>query len=116
MSEPRCYRDYLCDILDSIEKIGRFVSGMGFEEFATDDKTCYAVARALEIIGEAAKNVPDDKRACYPEVPWRQVAGMRDKLSHAYFGVDMEVVWKTVEEDLPSLRATVSRILSRDRE
>jgi len=112
MTEERIYADYLEDILDSIEKIERFIAGMTFEQFIKDDKTVYAVIRALEIIGEAAKNIPEDVRSSYSEVPWREIAGMRDKLVHNYFGVDLEVVWKTASEDLSNLEPTIRRILS----
>lgn len=112
MTEERIYADYLEDILDSIEKIERFIAGMTFEQFIKDDKTVYAVIRALEIIVEATKNIPEDVRSSYSEVPWREIAGMRDKLVHNYFGVDLEVVWKTASEDLSNLEPTIRRILS----
>ena len=91
--------------------IAQFVEGMAYEEFAADDKTAFAVVRALEMIGEAAKHVPDEMRLKYPDVPWRAVVGTRDMLIHAYFGVDLEVVWRTVTQDLKPLRDTVRRII-----
>uniref|UniRef100_UPI00262F28BC HepT-like ribonuclease domain-containing protein n=1 Tax=Thermococcus sp. TaxID=35749 RepID=UPI00262F28BC len=69
-----------------------FTSGMDFEDFSKDRKTQFAVIRALEIIGEAAKAIPEDFKKEHPKVPWREMAGMRDKLIHAYFGVDLHVV------------------------
>lgn len=80
------------------------MAGMTFEQFSQDDKTAYAVVRALEIIGEATKKIPDAVRDQYPQIPWREMAGMRDKLIHDYFGVNLGVVWKTVQEDLPLLQ------------
>lgn len=71
---------------------------MPFEEFAEDEKTAYAVVRALEVAGEASKQIPQEVRDRHREAPWRDVAGMRDKLIHHYFGVDLRAVWKTVQQ------------------
>jgi len=105
MREDRYYEDYINDIRDAIDKIHSFVSGMTFEQFSVDDKTVFAVIRALEIIGEATKKIPNDKREIYPNVPWNEMAGMRDKLIHDYIGVNLHVVWKTVQEDIPRLES-----------
>ena len=88
-----------------------FVEGMGFDAFIADDKTASAVVQKLEIIGEAAKNVPEEIRQKYPQVPWRQMAGMRDRIIHAYFAVDYAVVWDTLKVDIPSLQPIIERIL-----
>lgn len=88
--------DYLQDIHDAIKKAEQFTEGWDFERFTADDKTVFAVIRALEIIGEAAKKVPKSVRNRSPQVPWREITGIRDKLIHDYFGVNIEVVWKTV--------------------
>jgi uncharacterized protein with HEPN domain len=79
MKSQRDYADYLQDMLDAAQKARRFVEGVDFEDFATNDEKVFAVVRALEIIGEAAKRVPASVRKRYPEIPWREVAGMRDK-------------------------------------
>lgn len=110
-AEKRDPVDFLMDILDSIENIEDFVKGFDFEEFSRDTKTIYAVVRALEIIGEATKNLPDSLRLNHPEVPWKDMAGFRDKVVHGYFGVDLEVVWDTAVEDAPYLKSLIANIL-----
>ena len=103
--------DYIKDILDSIENIEEFVKGMDYDDFLRDAKTQYAVVRALEIIGEAVKNISDDLKSKFPQIPWKAIAGMRDKLIHAYFGVDWEVVWLTIKKDIPKIKPFFEDIL-----
>jgi uncharacterized protein with HEPN domain len=107
----RDIRDYLEDILKAMDLAQAFVATMTFDEFQADAKTTFAVIRALEIIGEATKNIPNSIRVQYPEIPWKSVAGMRDTLIHAYFGVNLEVVWDTVQQDLVNLRPVIEKIL-----
>lgn len=106
----RDYRDYLQDILDSIKDIENFTTDMNFEGFSQDRKTTNAVVRSIEIIGEAAKNIPDLIRRKYPNIPWKKMAGMRDKLIHEYFGIDPEILWKVAKEDLPPLKTPLHKI------
>ncbi|MBI3537213.1 MAG: DUF86 domain-containing protein [Chloroflexi bacterium] len=106
------FEDYLRDILENARKAQRFVANVNFDLFVVDDEKFYAVLHALEIIGEAAKKIPQSARTRYPQVPWREVAGMRDKLARDYFEVDARRVWQTVQDDLPALQATVERMLA----
>ncbi len=105
------YKDYLVDIIDAIDKAEMFVKGMSFETFEKDAKTMFAVIRAFEIIGEAVKKIPSSVRQKHKHVPWKAMAGMRDKLIHEYFGVKPRVVWKTIKEDLPNVRPHLQTIL-----
>ncbi|WP_406656196.1 DUF86 domain-containing protein [Methanolobus sp. ZRKC2] len=100
------------DIYNAMDAAEDFVSDCTYEEFSGDIKTQYAVIRALEIIGEAAKNVPEDIRQKYPAVPWKDIAGIRDKLIHAYFGVDLEVVWLSVKEGIPEAKPLIENLLN----
>ncbi len=109
MKRPRDDRDHLCDIRQAAEKAIAFVSGMDYAAFAGDEKTVFAVVRALEVLGEAAKRISQNVRERHPAVPWRSMAGIRDKLIHDYVNVDLEVVWKTVRDDLPTLIPAVHR-------
>ncbi|GIW47701.1 MAG: DUF86 domain-containing protein [Deltaproteobacteria bacterium] len=108
----RDVRLYVKDILEAILSIERFVEGMDFEEFREDDKTSSAVIRKFEIIGEAAKHIPEDLRQKYPDIPWKEMAGFRDKLIHFYFGIKYELVWNTIKMELPELKTKIEKVLS----
>ncbi len=97
MSSKRVYLDYLQDIR--------------LNDFADNEEKVFAVVKTLEIIGEAARHVPKEWRDKYSGIPWKQVTGMRDKMTHEYFSVDVEVVWRTVQEDLPRLHDTAKQML-----
>ncbi|MEK9150110.1 MAG: DUF86 domain-containing protein [Candidatus Desantisbacteria bacterium] len=103
--------DYIKDIIESMEKAQNFVAGIYYEEFIEDEKTIFAVVRALEIIGEAVKNIPKDVRGNYPEIPWKAIAGMRDKISHEYFGVNLKLVWETIKKRIPKDKPLFEKIL-----
>jgi uncharacterized protein with HEPN domain len=103
--------DYIEDIIDAMKEAVGFVKDMEYDEFIQDTKTVYAVVRAIEIIGEATKNIPEDVRKKYPHIPWRQMAGMRDKVIHEYFGVKLERVWETVKRDIPNLKPLFEKML-----
>ena len=107
----REYKDYLADIIDSIDKTELFVKGMKFEAFEKDAKTAYAVIRAFEIMGEAVKKIPSGVRNKHKNIPWKEMAGMRDKLIHEYFGIQPRVVWKTIKQDLPKIKPYLQSML-----
>ena len=108
---PRDYFDYLNDVLDAVIKIQDFTKGMTFNTFKADDKTVFAVIRAMEIIGEAVKHIPNDVRLSNPSIPWKSMAGMRDVLIHDYFGIDLETIWITAKDKIPPLEPILRQIL-----
>jgi len=108
----RISADHLEDILDAINKALLFTEDYAdYEDFAEDDRAVFAVIRALEVIGEATKRLPDKLRAEHPDVPWASMAGMRDKLIHDYVNVDRRIVWRTVQDELPSVRRQLQSII-----
>ncbi len=108
----RDFQVYLEDILASINNIEDYTRSLDCEAFVEDKKTVDAVIRNLEIIGEATKRVPEKIRKKYPKIPWKDMAGMRDKLIHGYSGVNLSVVWKTIEERLPAVKLFVKEALA----
>lgn len=101
---------YLEDIMQAVAHIDTYVAGMAFDAFALDTKTQDAVVRNLEIIGEAVKRLPDDFRATHPDIAWRPAAAMRDFLIHEYPEVDVQAVWDTIKNDLPSFRYAIETL------
>ncbi len=107
----RDYRDYIQDIIDSVSDIESFTRDMSFEDFNNDRKTINAVIRSIEVIGEATKSLPESIRDKNPSIPWKKMAGMRDKMIHEYFGVDVEILWKVAKENIPSIKPLIRGVL-----
>ncbi len=102
---------FIKDILEYMGRAEEYVEGYNLNNFLVDKKTCDSVLRCLEVIGEATKGVPDVLRNNYPSVPWRDMAGMRDKVIHGYFVVDYEMVWLVVKEDIPIIKPMILKII-----
>jgi len=101
---------YIEHILDCIRKIKEFTNGLSLNDFSVNELVQDAVIRNIEIIGEASKKISYDTKQIYYEIPWKEIAGMRDKLIHDYLGVDVEVVWRTIAEDIPTLEKQIREI------
>ena len=103
---------YIHHVLDSCQKCLEFTKGMNYEQFISDEKTISAVVRELSVIGEAARKTTDDFRNKNPEVPWEKIFGMRNRLVHDYMGVQLPIVWQTIEDDIPELKKIIEEILA----
>lgn len=103
---------FVQDIYDAIQYIKNFVGKMNRREFLADEKTRSAVAFKIENIGEASKNIPKEIRAKYKYLPWTDMARMRDKITHFYFGIDYKIVWSVVKKELPAIEPAVAKMLS----
>ncbi len=105
------FRLYVQDILEAIGRIEQYLEGLTFEQFSKDIKTTDAVIRNFAIIGKAAKNIPVNVKREHPEIAWKRVAGMRDKLIHEYFGVDLQIIWDTSKIDLATSKPLLEQLL-----
>ena len=101
---------YIEDIQESISKIEEYTKAVSRDDFLSNTQVQDAVLRRLEIMGEAVKNIPDEFKNRYPEIPWKKIAGMRDVLIHAYFGVNLDRVWKIIEENIPHLKSEMAKV------
>ncbi|MBI5248976.1 MAG: DUF86 domain-containing protein [Desulfomonile tiedjei] len=108
---PRDYRVFLDDILDAARKVLEYTAGFSDEEFFSDRKTVEAVVWNLQIIGEAAKRVPEEIRSRYPDLPWREMGGLRDIIVHQYLGIKLDVIWKVIQNDVPMVENRIRWIL-----
>lgn len=104
-------KELLYDINEAIKRINEYIGNMDYESFLIDHKTQDAIIRNLEIIGEAVKNISDDSKREYTNIQWKDIAGLRDKLIHFYFGINWDIVWSVVKDKLPVLKETVNEII-----
>ncbi|MBD3203744.1 DUF86 domain-containing protein [Candidatus Woesearchaeota archaeon] len=105
---------FLKHILGNIEKIEDFSKNMSKEEFIKEDLKQYAIIRAIEVIGEAVKNLPSSFRKKYPDVAWKEIAGTRDIIIHQYFGIDLDIIWNIIKKELPVLKKEIKIILEKE--
>jgi uncharacterized protein with HEPN domain len=106
-------QDYLGDIREAIQRIVAYTANLTYEQFVKDYKTQDAVVRNFEVIGEATKNLSASLKRNYPEVPWKGLAGLRDKMIHHYFGINYEIVWTIAREELSGLLSQIEDILAK---
>jgi uncharacterized protein with HEPN domain len=114
MSARRDFLDYLADIHETMAKIPNFVAGMTHQQFIGDEKTVFAVIRAIEIIREATKKIPVPVQQRHAGIPWKRMAGMRDRVIHGYRGVDLAIVWQTATKTIPDLIPRMARVLAEE--
>lgn len=107
----RNWRLFINDILECIEKIEKYISNLSYDDFVKDNKTKDAVVRNLEIIGEAANQIPLNIRKRYKDIPWVQIIGLRHRLIHGYFVVDYDIVWNIIKKEIPDLKIKIKEIL-----
>ena len=98
---PREWRFYIDDMLAFAEKVQRYTDSLEYDAFVTDSLTYDATLRNLELIGEAATRIPDSVRAAHPEIPWRMIVATRNRLVHAYLGIDNDTIWSIIQDDIP---------------
>jgi uncharacterized protein with HEPN domain len=111
----RNYTLFLHDIIEAMEAIESFVKEMTFQEFEDDDRTASAVLKKLEIIGEAVKNLPDVVIEKYSDIPWDKMAGLRDRLVHAYWGTDYTIIWEAAKDIIPGIKPRFQKIYSEEK-
>ncbi|MCL5062968.1 MAG: DUF86 domain-containing protein [Nitrospirae bacterium] len=116
MSKKRRDTDFLTDVIEAAERSLQYTKGLTRKKFMSDKKSQDAVVRNLEIIGEATKNLSNSLKTKYPAIPWKNIAGLRDKLIHFYFGIDYNIVWNIVRKELPKIGKQLREILVKETE
>ncbi len=101
----------LNDICQAIDRIEQYIGNLSFDAFSKDQKSVDAVVRNLEIIGEAAIRLPDEFKEKYSEIEWHKVVGLRHRIVHEYFGIDLEIIWQILQKDLPELKQKIMQIM-----
>ncbi|PIU55555.1 MAG: hypothetical protein COS88_04240 [Chloroflexi bacterium CG07_land_8_20_14_0_80_51_10] len=107
----RTYKLFVEDVLEAMDKIERYIKGLTYETFVENEMVVDAVIRNLEIIGEASRNIPEDVREKYPDIPWRRVIGLRNIAIHEYFGVDLSIIWEIITKNLPETKPRTAAML-----
>ena len=104
----------LNDICQSIDRIEQYIKNLSFDNFSNDQKSVDAVTRNLEVIGEAANRLPNDFKEKYSEIEWYKVVGLRHRIVHEYFGIDLEIIWQILHKDLPELKRKLTQIMKNE--
>lgn len=107
----RSYQIFIEDALVAVDKIARYTENVNYDDFCQNEMMVDAVLRNLEVLGEAARNVPDEIKVKYPHVPWKRMVGLRNIVIHEYFGIDLENIWKIIDENVPETRSELVKIL-----
>ena len=110
--KKRNYKLFIKDIIDAMEHIEEFTGDMTLEELEANEMASSAVIRKFEVIGEAAKNIPNSVKEKNKDIEWKSMAGMRDRLIHAYFGIDYSLVWAAIKKDIPKIKPKLKKLLS----
>jgi len=108
----RSYRLFVEDILESVDKIERYVKGISYGNFVENEMIIDAVIRNLEVIGEASKNIPENIREQYTTIPWRRIIGLRNIMIHGYFGIDLSIIWEIITKNLPETKPSIVEMLN----
>lgn len=109
--KKRAYSLFLHDILDAMSKIERYINKMDKDTFLQNDLVMDGVITNLNVIGEAARNIPEDVRERYPDIPWKRLIGLRNIITHVYFGIDYHIIWMIITENIPGIRPSIERAI-----